>query len=114
MSVIESVLTAGALGHPDSIALWYLAVVSPRVTGHKALGSRTISCGVEQGRQHSEFHKTFQITHIDFDFQSIKIYNKEARLFCGNEICVITPYREQATMIRQSLFKAGANENWFE
>ena len=38
----------------------------------------------------------------------------EARLFYGNEICVITPYREQATMIQQALVKASANEDWFE
>ena len=38
----------------------------------------------------------------------------EAGLFLGHEICVITPYREQATMIRQALLKASANEDWFE
>ena len=39
---------------------------------------------------------------------------EEAGLFRSSEICIITPYREQATMIRQAFIKAGANETLFE
>ena len=35
----------------------------------------------------------------------------EAGLFHGDEICMITPYREQVTRIREAIIKAGANKN---